>query len=110
VGKVEAVSLPSAGRAPELVAPILCRAPAYGGQPGDRNPRGGIRVRYLTDDEEARLRAEIGVTQWPVVALALDVGRDGARLATLLQECEFRLTLETAFRYESARGRGIVPS
>jgi hypothetical protein len=32
------------------------------------------RVRYLTDDEEARLRYEIGDPEWPVVAIALNTG------------------------------------
>jgi len=32
------------------------------------------RVRYLTDDEEERLRKEIGEERWPVVAVALHTG------------------------------------
>jgi integrase len=32
------------------------------------------RVRYLTDPEEACLRAETGETRWPIVALALNTG------------------------------------
>src|SRR5581483_1767955 len=32
------------------------------------------RVRYLTEDEETRLRAEIGEEHWPLVAVALSTG------------------------------------
>src|SRR5262249_40675131 len=42
------------------------------------------RVRYLTDEEEARLRVAIGADEWPKVALALHTG--------LRQGNEFRLT------------------
>src|SRR5207244_13622011 len=32
------------------------------------------RVRYLTEDEETRLRRAVGEEQWPVVAVALHTG------------------------------------
>jgi site-specific recombinase XerD len=48
----------------------------------DRNPMRRIklmrennaRVRWLTDEEEARLRAEVGEEHWPLVAFALHTG------------------------------------
>jgi integrase len=48
----------------------------------DRNPMRRIklmrennaRVRWLTDDEETRLRAEVGEEHWPLVAFALHTG------------------------------------
>ena len=41
------------------------------------------RVRYLTDVEEARLRAELGEASWSVVALALNTGLRRGELFTL---------------------------
>ena len=66
------------------------------------------RVRYLTDDEEAKLRAEVREEAWPVVELALNTGLRRAELFTLKWEhVDFKANVLTIARTKSGRARRV---
>jgi len=66
------------------------------------------RVRYLTDDEETKLRAEIGEERWHVVALALNTGLRRAELFNLQWEhVDFNTNVLTIPRTKAGRARRL---
>lgn len=66
------------------------------------------RVRYLTDEEEVRLRAEIGETSWPVVALALNTGlRRGELFALRWDDVDCTTNVLTIPRTKAGRTRHV---
>jgi integrase len=66
------------------------------------------RVRYLTDDEEARLRHEIGDPEWPVVAIALNTGLRRAEQFNLTWEhVDFNTNVLTIPRTKAGRVRRV---
>jgi integrase len=66
------------------------------------------RVRYLADDEEARLRQEIGDPHWPVVALALNTGLRRAEQFNLSWEhVDFNANVLTIPRTKAGRTRRV---
>jgi integrase len=66
------------------------------------------RVRYLTDEEEVRLRAEMGETSWPVVALALNTGlRRGELFAMRWDDIDCTTNVLTIPRTKAGRTRHV---
>jgi site-specific recombinase XerD len=66
------------------------------------------RVRYLTDSEEVRLRAETGETRWSVVALALNTGlRRGELFALRWDNVDFTTNVLTIPRTKAGRMRHV---
>jgi site-specific recombinase XerD len=66
------------------------------------------RVRYLTDEEEIRLRAEMGETHWAVVALALNTGlRRGELFALRWDAVDFTANVLTIPRTKAGRARHV---
>jgi site-specific recombinase XerD len=66
------------------------------------------RVRYLTDVEEVRLRAETGETRWPIVALALNTGlRRGELFCLRWENADFTTSVLTIPRTKAGRTRHV---
>ena len=66
------------------------------------------RVRYLTDDEEARLRREIGEEHWPLAALALNSGLRRTELFSLgWEHVDFNTNVLTIPRTKAGRTRRV---
>jgi integrase len=66
------------------------------------------RVRYLTDVEEVRLRAEMRETHWVVVALALNTGlRRGELFALRWDDVDCATNVLTILRTKSGRTRHV---
>ena len=66
------------------------------------------RVRYLTDDEEAKLRVRVGEDHWPVVELALNTGLRRAELFGLRWEnVDFKTNVLTIPRAKAGRARRV---
>jgi site-specific recombinase XerD len=66
------------------------------------------RVRYLTDSEEIRLRAEMRETDWAIVALALHTGlRRGELFALRWDDVDFTTNVLTIPRTKAGRTRHV---
>ena len=66
------------------------------------------RVRYLSTDEEARLRIEIGEDQWPIVELALNTGLRRTELFTLRWDhIDFNVNVLTIAKTKAGRARRV---
>jgi len=65
-------------------------------------------VRYLTDDEEAKLRVRVGEDHWPVVELALNTGLRRAELFGLRWgNVDFKTNVLTIPRAKAGRARRV---
>jgi integrase len=66
------------------------------------------RVRYLTADEEAKLRVEIAEDDWPIVELALNTGLRRTELFTLRWEhVDFNVNVLTIPKTKAGRMRRV---
>ena len=66
------------------------------------------RVRFLTDDEEIRLRNAIGETEWPMVAVALHTGfRQGEQFHLRWRYVDFATGVLTIPRTKSGEARRV---
>ena len=62
----------------------------------------------LTDEEEAKLRVEVGADEWPAVALALNTGLRRAELFNLKWKyVDFRTNVLTITRTKAGRARRV---
>ncbi len=66
------------------------------------------RVRYLLDEEEARLRAEVPGRHWPVIAFAMYTGlRAGEQWGLVWQDVDLRAATVTVRRAKSGKARHV---
>ena len=66
------------------------------------------RTRFLTDDEETRLRKAIGEAEWPKVALAMHTGlRRGEQFGLRWEDLDFAVGIITIPRSKSGEARRV---